>query len=354
MILDGVLVVDKTEGPTSHDVVTLARRALGVSRIGHTGTLDPMATGVLPLVIGRATRLAQFLTASDKTYEATIAFGRTTDTYDASGKVVTTSDRRPTRDAARRGAGAVPRHVRADAAGLFREEHRRRALVRPRAQGARPAVAHAAQGRHGHGASGSRSWRSTATRRGSRCRSRPASTCARSRTTSATRSDAARVLAALRRTRSGEFGLERAVPLADVLQSRREIAGRRGWSRFGELLPDLPAVTLRRPANLERLKNGVEMGPGDLVAPLAAPAAAGPAARPGGGSGGPGKAGQNAGFLHGWVVLGSPEVLAGCKTGFWSNIIRLQAMLISPYTAAWWSSEWIADYSAVRGGSTWH
>ena len=77
---DGVLVVDKTEGPTSHDVVTLARRALGVSRIGHTGTLDPMATGVLPLVIGRATRLAQFLTASDKTYEATIAFGRTTDT----------------------------------------------------------------------------------------------------------------------------------------------------------------------------------------------------------------------------------------------------------------------------------
>ena len=95
---DGVLVVDKTEGPTSHDVVTLARRALGVSRIGHTGTLDPMATGVLPLVIGRATRLAQFLTASDKTYEATIAFGRTTDTYDASGTIATTCDRRPTRD----------------------------------------------------------------------------------------------------------------------------------------------------------------------------------------------------------------------------------------------------------------
>ena len=85
MIIEGVLIVDKTEGPTSHDVVTLARRALGVSRIGHTGTLDPMATGVLPLVIGRATRLAQFLTASDKTYEATIAFGRTTDSYDASG-----------------------------------------------------------------------------------------------------------------------------------------------------------------------------------------------------------------------------------------------------------------------------
>src|SRR5688572_9881571 len=99
MNIEGVLIVDKTEGPTSHDVVAVARRALGVSRIGHTGTLDPMATGVLPLVIGRATRLAQFLTATDKTYEATIAFGRTTDTYDASGTTVTTSARRPTRDA---------------------------------------------------------------------------------------------------------------------------------------------------------------------------------------------------------------------------------------------------------------
>ena len=134
---DGVLIVDKTEGPTSHDVVTLARRALGVSRIGHTGTLDPMATGVLPLVIGRATRLAQFLTASDKTYEATIAFGRTTDTYDATGTVIATSDRRPTRDAARsRRSSKFRGTLRADAAGVFREEHRRRALVRSRAQGA--------------------------------------------------------------------------------------------------------------------------------------------------------------------------------------------------------------------------
>ena len=61
--MNGVLVVDKPAGPTSHDVVGRARRALGVSRIGHTGTLDPLATGVLPLVVGRATRLAQFLTA---------------------------------------------------------------------------------------------------------------------------------------------------------------------------------------------------------------------------------------------------------------------------------------------------
>jgi tRNA pseudouridine55 synthase len=79
-------------------VVTLTRRVLGVSRIGHTGTLDPMATGVLPLVVGRATRLAQFLTASDKSYNATIAFGRTTDTYDVKGREISTCAERPTRD----------------------------------------------------------------------------------------------------------------------------------------------------------------------------------------------------------------------------------------------------------------
>jgi tRNA pseudouridine55 synthase len=86
--IDGALVVDKPAGPTSHDVVVCARRALGISRIGHTGTLDPNASGVLPLVVGQATRLAQHLTASDKEYIATIRFGVTTDTYDASGAVI--------------------------------------------------------------------------------------------------------------------------------------------------------------------------------------------------------------------------------------------------------------------------
>ena len=84
----GALIVDKPVGPSSHDVVVCARRALGVSRVGHTGTLDPQASGVLPLVVGQATRLAQHLTGSDKEYIATIRFGVTTDTYDASGAVV--------------------------------------------------------------------------------------------------------------------------------------------------------------------------------------------------------------------------------------------------------------------------
>jgi tRNA pseudouridine55 synthase len=83
-----VLVVDKPEGPTSHDVVALVRRALGQREVGHTGTLDPMATGVLALVLGRATRLAQFLAGGVKRYEAAIRLGVDTDTWDRTGAVI--------------------------------------------------------------------------------------------------------------------------------------------------------------------------------------------------------------------------------------------------------------------------
>src|SRR5829696_4090708 len=93
--MDGVLVIDKPQGLTSHDVVAAARRVLGERRIGHTGTLDPLATGVLPLACGRATRLVRFLTASDKDYDATIRFGLTTDTYDVTGEPTSRSDRHP-------------------------------------------------------------------------------------------------------------------------------------------------------------------------------------------------------------------------------------------------------------------
>jgi tRNA pseudouridine55 synthase len=86
--MDGLLVVDKPSGPTSHDVVARVRRALRERRVGHTGTLDPAATGVLPLVVGRATRLAQFLSSSDKSYEAIICLGFSTDTGDAQGQVL--------------------------------------------------------------------------------------------------------------------------------------------------------------------------------------------------------------------------------------------------------------------------
>src|SRR4051794_21913541 len=97
--VDGVLVVDKPQGITSHDVVAVARRSLRERRIGHTGTLDPLATGVLPLACGRATRLVRFLTASDKEYRAEIRFGLATDTYDVTGTATARSDARPTRAA---------------------------------------------------------------------------------------------------------------------------------------------------------------------------------------------------------------------------------------------------------------
>jgi tRNA pseudouridine55 synthase len=85
---EGAIVVDKPAGITSHDVVAVARRVCGQPRIGHTGTLDPLATGVLPLLLGRATRLAQFLSSADKTYDATVRFGQATSSYDATGEPV--------------------------------------------------------------------------------------------------------------------------------------------------------------------------------------------------------------------------------------------------------------------------
>lgn len=86
--MNGALVIDKPPGLSSHDVVTRVRRATGIARVGHTGTLDPMATGVLLLLAGRATRLARFLGAGDKAYEATVHLGRATDTYDATGQPI--------------------------------------------------------------------------------------------------------------------------------------------------------------------------------------------------------------------------------------------------------------------------
>ena len=88
--MNGVLIIDKPSGLTSHDVVNRARRILRQRSVGHLGTLDPLATGVLPLVTGSLTRLAQFYTASPKTYEGAIRFGFATDTYDAQGEAIST------------------------------------------------------------------------------------------------------------------------------------------------------------------------------------------------------------------------------------------------------------------------
>src|SRR5256712_5805783 len=84
----GILVIDKTAGATSFDAVALARKRLGVRRIGHAGTLDPPATGVLPLLVGEATKLTPYLMDQDKEYITTVRFGVTTDTHDLTGRVL--------------------------------------------------------------------------------------------------------------------------------------------------------------------------------------------------------------------------------------------------------------------------
>lgn len=86
--MNGLLVVDKPGGMTSHDVVSIVRRATGEKSVGHLGTLDPMATGVLPLLLGKYTRLAQFFGAAEKRYEGSIRFGWATDSFDADGEAV--------------------------------------------------------------------------------------------------------------------------------------------------------------------------------------------------------------------------------------------------------------------------
>ncbi|HWQ83300.1 MAG TPA: tRNA pseudouridine(55) synthase TruB, partial [Anaerolineales bacterium] len=91
-LVSGVLVVDKPIGLTSHDVVQIIRRGTGIRRAGHTGTLDPRASGVLVILIGPAVRLSEFVSASDKRYQATIRLGSTTDTYDGDGQITSTAE----------------------------------------------------------------------------------------------------------------------------------------------------------------------------------------------------------------------------------------------------------------------
>ncbi len=86
--VDFVVPVDKPEGPTSHDIVAMARRGIGTRRVGHTGTLDPFASGLLLLCVGRATRLAEYLSGMDKGYEAVATLGVTTDTLDRDGEIL--------------------------------------------------------------------------------------------------------------------------------------------------------------------------------------------------------------------------------------------------------------------------
>src|SRR6516165_1495574 len=86
--LDGAILIDKPVGPTSHDVVDAIRRHFQIKKVGHCGTLDPNATGLLIIVLGRGTKLSERLMSDDKVYEGTIKFGESTSTHDADGELV--------------------------------------------------------------------------------------------------------------------------------------------------------------------------------------------------------------------------------------------------------------------------
>lgn len=234
---DGVLVVDKPAGPTSHDVVRVARRALGTSRIGHTGTLDPLATGVLALVVGRATRLAQFMTGAEKVYAATVVFGRATTTYDAAGETTRDTGRVPAVDALQAALGEL-RGTRLQTPPAFsakkiggevahRLARRDEAVALPPAtvtlhEAAIESVDGAAVGLRLRVSSGFYV-RSLAHELGERL-------------------GTGAHLGALRRLASGPFALEDAASMADLATAGRAIAGR--IIPLDRLLPDLACADL--------------------------------------------------------------------------------------------------------------
>jgi tRNA pseudouridine55 synthase len=252
--LHGVLVVDKPAGPTSHDVVDRARRIVRTRRVGHTGTLDPFASGILPLCIGKATRLARFFSGHDKSYTATVRFGFATTTDDVEGE--------PLGPAAPFSLDAVALE---DALGAFRGE----------IDQLPPAFsAKRTDGRRHH----------ELARAGLPVERRPCRVTIRSLALQAVAEDRAEIevtcspgtyiralardlgerigsgghLVSLRRTRSGPFTLADAVPLGDL----SEAAALERLVPLAELLPDFPAVCVDE-RGLAALRHGR-----DLTRPL--------------------------------------------------------------------------------------
>jgi tRNA pseudouridine55 synthase len=271
--MHGVIVVDKPAGPTSHDVVARVRRALGTSRIGHTGTLDPFATGVLPLVIGRATRLAQFLTADEKEYDAGIRFGRATRTYDANDRLFSDHD-----------VGAVvPIEPPQMPAGVdaARIETALPAFTGSYLQTPPPFSAKKIGGVRAY----------KLARRNTPVEIRPIQVTVRALTLQAYSDGLARVhvvcsagfyvrtlahglgermgcgahLESLRRTRAGDFTLEHAVSLDDL--DRLGTGAGRWIVPMSSLLPRLPLVVVTD-SGAKRAAHGNALGPGDLAQPI--------------------------------------------------------------------------------------
>jgi tRNA pseudouridine55 synthase len=249
--VNGLLIIDKPGGMTSHDVVARVRRATGEQSVGHLGTLDPMATGVLPLLLGKYTRLAQFLNTSDKSYTGIIRFGWATDTYDAEGSP----------------AGGAPVHfgleeVRAEAARYVGEIEQMPPPFSAKKVGGKPAYKLAREGktpelnpvrirvdafmiesldgdtvRFAMRISSGGYVRSIAHEMGQRL-------------------GCGAHLASLRRTAAGPFTLDDAVTLEELEELASEVEQRMAHPRT--LLPEMPAVTADE-ATLGRLRNGMQV-----------------------------------------------------------------------------------------------
>ena len=255
--MDGVLVVDKPQGLTSHDVVAVARRSLHERRIGHTGTLDPLATGVLPLACGRATRLVRFLVSSDKDYEATVRFGVTTDTYDITGSVTHRSERVPERDAVEAALDSLrgeylqvpPAYSAKKVAGerAYARARRDEAVTLPPA----PVRVTRADLVEFTGAS-----------------ARIEITCSAGfyvRTFAHSLGGlvgTGACLEALRRTRSGEFSVGQAVGLEQIQQSSAAVTER--WIPLERLLPSMPSARLGAEGR-KRVTHGQMLGAAHVV-----------------------------------------------------------------------------------------
>jgi tRNA pseudouridine55 synthase len=297
--MDGLIVVDKPVGPTSHDVVARMRRVLGESRIGHTGTLDPLASGVLALVVGRATRLAQFMSGDTKAYEAHVQLGIDTDTYDADGTPVGlrfagawpdretvleaiaaltgTHLQRPPAFSAKRIGGrrsyALARR-RSDRSDQGRTEHAANAAVAEAAPVPAPVEVTLGRCEVGGYADGVVEL-SLECSSGFYVRSLAYDLGERLGTGAH--------LVALRRTRSGMATVAQAIPLADLESSReRAIAALLPMSA---MLPSLPARVLTE-GGVERISHGGAVGAADFAQPTPGdgPDGCGPAA--GGAEGG--------------------------------------------------------------------
>ena len=267
--MNGVLVIDKPAGPTSHDVVAVVRRAIGLTRVGHTGTLDPLATGVLPLVIGSATRLASFMSGADKEYVARIRIGAATETYDAesASRNVGSPGEMPGRDAA---VSALTETAVAEAVLTFAGRY----LQTPppysaKKVGGTPAYKLARQGKPIDVKPVEVSVTEIELRSYSDGLAEVRLVCSSGFYVRSLAHDLGERLGCgahlegLQRTRAGAFRLEEAVPLGDLVADGPAVA-RRALIPMSGLLTHLSAVVLTE-RGAERARHGAQLRPQDLA-----------------------------------------------------------------------------------------